>query len=386
MSEVFHNWAGNQVFAPAEVRTPSSVEEVARAVQDGAATGRRVRMIGTGHSFTGVALTDGLLLRPNALTGIREVDRDGCGHGRGRDDARRAQRGARPAGPGPGNMGDINAQTVAGAIQTGTHGTGRDDRRAGRPGRRPWSWCSPTARSSVHRAARTTDGARTCSTRPGSASARSACVTAVTFRVEPSFLLRGARGSRCAGRRSSTRFDELAAGNEHFEFYWFPHTDACLTKRNNREPTGRPSRSQRVRGTGWTTSSWRTRCSARCAASAAGVPGAIPRLNRSPARRSRRATYTDASYKVFTSVAASALPGDGVRRPARAARPGACARPRDLVERRDWRITLPDRGAGHPGRRRVAVHRVRQGHGLPRLPHLPADRRTRPTSRASRRS
>ena len=30
--------------------------------------------------------------------------------------------------------------------------------------------------------------------------------------------------------------DELVDGNDHFEFYWFPHTRATLTKRNNRAP------------------------------------------------------------------------------------------------------------------------------------------------------
>ena len=31
-----------------------------------------------------------------------------------------------------------------------------------------------------------------------------------------------------------SRLDELTADNEHFEFYWFPHSEGCLTKRNNR--------------------------------------------------------------------------------------------------------------------------------------------------------
>jgi FAD/FMN-containing dehydrogenase len=49
---VFTNWAKNQSGSPAEVRAPASAEDVVRAVRDAAASGRRVRMVGTGHSFT----------------------------------------------------------------------------------------------------------------------------------------------------------------------------------------------------------------------------------------------------------------------------------------------------------------------------------------------
>jgi len=34
------------------------------------------------------------------------------------------------------------------------------------------------------------------------------------------------------------QLDSLVANNDHFEFYWFPHTDKTLTKRNNRLPEG----------------------------------------------------------------------------------------------------------------------------------------------------
>lgn len=196
MGETFRNWAGNQSATPAEVRTPSSAEEVSRAVRDAVASGRRVRMIGTGHSFTAVALTDGVLLRPDALTGIREVG-DGwvtaeAGTTIGVLNGELHRRGLALA-----NMGDIDAQTVAGAIQTGTHGTGRD--------------IGGLADQVVALEMVLADGEIVTVRGDGEGKIRGMAeqdlfdaarvglgalgvVTAVTFRVEPSFLLRSVRG------------------------------------------------------------------------------------------------------------------------------------------------------------------------------------------------
>ncbi|MFD0885632.1 FAD-binding protein [Streptosporangium algeriense] len=80
-------------------------------------------MVGTGHSFTGVALTDGLLLRPERLTGVLQTGEGWVKAAAGTPlnvfNEELARRGLALA-----NMGDITAQTLAGAVQTGTHGTG----------------------------------------------------------------------------------------------------------------------------------------------------------------------------------------------------------------------------------------------------------------------
>ncbi|MEP7022610.1 MAG: FAD-binding protein, partial [Actinomycetota bacterium] len=123
----WHNWAGTQTATPREVSSPRSAGEVAAAVRRAADRGLTVRMTGSGHSFTGAAVTDGIMLRPGGMAGIRSVDATagritveaGCLL---RDlNEVLARRGLALA-----NMGDIQMQTVAGAIQTGTHGTGRD--------------------------------------------------------------------------------------------------------------------------------------------------------------------------------------------------------------------------------------------------------------------
>ena len=65
---VWKNWTGDQGCAPAEMVRPTSEDELAHVVADAAARGLRVRAVGSGHSFTDIACTDGLL-----------VDTWGCG-------------------------------------------------------------------------------------------------------------------------------------------------------------------------------------------------------------------------------------------------------------------------------------------------------------------
>src|SRR5450755_4995682 len=123
----WRNWAGNQSAGPREIARPRSPDEVAAVIRRAGERGLTVRMTGTGHSFTPAAVTDGVLLRPGGLTAIRSVDgRAGlvtveAGCPLHKLNAELLARGLALA-----NMGDIQVQTVAGAVQTGTHGTGRD--------------------------------------------------------------------------------------------------------------------------------------------------------------------------------------------------------------------------------------------------------------------
>ncbi|CAM5461505.1 L-gulono-1,4-lactone dehydrogenase [Streptomyces tanashiensis] len=107
--------------------SPASAEELADAVRRAAEDGLRVKTVGTGHSFTSIAATDGVLIRPGLLTGIRRIDREAMtvtvesGTPLKRLNVALAREGLSLT-----NMGDIMEQTVAGATSTGTHGTGRE--------------------------------------------------------------------------------------------------------------------------------------------------------------------------------------------------------------------------------------------------------------------
>lgn len=126
-SGTWRNWAGNVTARPAREVTPASVEELSAAVRQAAADGLKVKAVGTGHSFTATAATDGVLIRPQLLTGIRNIDRENltvtveAGTPLKRLNMALAREGLSLT-----NMGDIMEQTVSGATSTGTHGTGRE--------------------------------------------------------------------------------------------------------------------------------------------------------------------------------------------------------------------------------------------------------------------
>jgi FAD-linked oxidoreductase len=228
------------------------------------------------------------------------------------------------------NMGDIAEQTVAGAIQTGTHGTGRDSgglatQVAGLElvlADGTITRCGPGGQ--LFDAARIGLGAL-------------GVLTAVTFRVVPAFLL-AAREEPMRWAEVIARLDELTSQNEHFEFYWFPHTDGCLTKRNNR--SAGPARPLPA---------WRYRLDDEFLSNTAfglacqlghWFPRVIPAVNTVAVRALGARSYTDAAHRVFTSPRRVRFKEQeyAIGREHLAA---VLAEVRALATRRDWRISFP---------------------------------------------
>ena len=102
-------------------RRPTSSREVERA----AAAGQVVRVAGAGHSFNDAVVTDGTLLSLDAMDRVLDVDR-ATGRVRVQAGIRLHALSDQLAAHGLAleNLGDINVQSIAGAISTGTHGTG----------------------------------------------------------------------------------------------------------------------------------------------------------------------------------------------------------------------------------------------------------------------
>ncbi|UQA92640.1 D-arabinono-1,4-lactone oxidase [Streptomyces halobius] len=290
----WRNWAGNVTARPARTVAPASTEELAAAVRSAAEDGLTVKAAGTGHSFTGVTATDGLLIRPERLTGVRKVDRAaGTVTVAAGTPLKRLNETLAAHGLSLTNMGDIMEQTVSGAAATGTHGTGRDS--------------ASVAAQITGLELVTADGTvRTCSAGQNPevfAAARLGLgalgvITELTFAVEPEFLLT-AREEPMQFDEVTGRFDELIAENEHFEFYWFPHTGNCNTKRNNRSqgPAAPPGKVS-----GWVEDELLSNgvFQAACAVGRA-FPAAIPGIAKISSQVLSARTYTDIPYKVFTS-------------------------------------------------------------------------------------
>jgi FAD-linked oxidoreductase len=291
---VWRNWAGNVSARPHRVAAPASADELAAEVRRAAEDGLRVKAVGSGHSFTAAAATDGLQVRPEGLTAIRSVDpAAGTVTAEAGVQLRHLNAVLAAAGLSLTNMGDIMEQTVAGATSTGTHGTGRDSGAIA---------AQITALELV-----TADGSvLTCSARQHPevfAAARVGLgalgvVSAITFAVEPVFLLT-AREEPMSFDRVTAEFDRLTAENEHFEFYWFPHTEGCNTKRNNRS-TGPAAPVPALRG--WIDDELLSNGAFQAACALGRVaPAAIPGIARLSSRALSARTYTDIPYKVFTS-------------------------------------------------------------------------------------
>jgi L-gulonolactone oxidase len=289
----WQNWAGNQAMSPAQVSHPCSAEEISRAVKEAAATGRRVKAIGSGHSFTSIGLTDGVLLQLDRYDRLVSVDTATCqvtaeaGMPLHRLNALLTEHGL-----GLTNMGDIDVQTVAGAISTGTHGTGRASGSIAHQvaalelvlADGSFVSCSRTERPELFEMARVGLGAL-------------GVVSTVTFQAEPAFALH-AEDRPMPLDEVLEGFEELVAANEHFEFYWFPHTRIALTKRNNRATELEPLSRSRA----WIDDELLSNgvFSLTCRLGAL-TPRLIPAINKVAARALTARTYSDVAPHVFTS-------------------------------------------------------------------------------------
>jgi FAD-linked oxidoreductase len=335
----WRNWAGNVSATPTRVRMPRSAAEVADEVVKAGGDGLAIRMAGTGHSFTPAVCTDGVLLRPEGLTAIRSIDADaglvtveaGCPL-RTLNDALFA------GGLSLTNMGDIQVQTVAGATQTGTHGTGKSS--GGMAAQIAGLelvladgsivTCSADAAQADNVPADLFAAARVGLGALG-------LVTAVTFRVEPTFLLH-AREEPMRWSEVMARLPELIGDNEHFEFFWFPHSEGCLTKRNNRsDGPAQPLPAWRH----WLDDEFLSN-SVFGATSRLGylVPGTIKRVNSVASRALSARSYTDAPYRVFTSPRRVRFKEQEYAIPVEHL-PDALTEVRALFTRRDWLISFP---------------------------------------------
>ncbi|MFF1817992.1 D-arabinono-1,4-lactone oxidase [Kribbella sp. NPDC058245] len=296
MSQVWRNWSGTETAQGVEILQPGSVDELASAVKTAAEQGKKLKAVGAGHSFTGCAAPEQVMVRLDGLSSITSADKDSgrvtVGAGTG---LRKLNAGLAAFDLAMANLGDIDKQTIAGAISTGTHGTGA---KLGGIATQIAALdlvtadgsvlhCSPEENADVFNAARVSVGAL-------------GVISSITLQTVPAYLLR-AQEMPLPLADVLDGFDELADGNDHFEFYWFPHTDVALTKRNNRVAEGVPaSPVGAVRG--WIDDELLSnRVFELTNRLAMRRPALVPRINRLATRALSAREYVDASYKVFVS-------------------------------------------------------------------------------------
>ena len=290
---VWRNWARNQQCAPAAVHRPSSEEQLVRIVERAAAEGQRIKVVGAGHSFTGVALTDGRLVRPDDFDAVLSEDGEaGTVTVQAGIQLTRLNRELDRRGLAMENLGDIAYQSIAGAISTSTHGTGAKFggiatqvvglRLVAADG--SVVECSAETEQEVFKAARVGLGAL-------------GVISAVTLKVAPAFNLHAIEMPMRVDELLES-IDEHITENEHFEFFWVPHTGWALTKRNNRaeEPLAPRGRWQEFRDDILLSN---LTFGALCRLGRL-RPSMIPRLVRA-LPGGGRVEYIDKSYRVFAS-------------------------------------------------------------------------------------
>ncbi len=224
----WRNWGRNVTATPAEIVDVDTTEGVTDALSDAAARRLRVRVAGSGHSFTPLVATEGMLLRLGGLSGVIGVDRD---RRRVRVLAGTPLHVLNPALQALGlalpNLGDIDRQTISGAIATGTHGTGT--RLQGIAAAVSGLTlvladgsvlaCSAEEEPEVFAAARVGLGAL-------------GVVTEVELQCVPAFRLH-AKEAAASLTELLPVIQAEADSHDHLDVLWFPHTDRVLLKRND---------------------------------------------------------------------------------------------------------------------------------------------------------
>ncbi|KRF17314.1 FAD-linked oxidoreductase [Nocardioides sp. Soil797] len=332
----WRNWSGLESATPSDVLVPATTDEVAAAVTDAAERRTTVKMVGTGHSFTSISAPEGVMLRPDSLTGIVEIDRDAMTvtalagtplHVLNTELAR--------LGLSLHNMGDIHEQTLAGATSTGTHGTGGLKASLSAQvsalemviGDGTVVHASATENPDVLAAARLGLGAL-------------GILTRLTFDVEPLGVLL-AHEQPMLWDEALARYDEFVAESHHCDMYWFPHTDRMQVKRNYRQDLTRDEAEPLPRFKAWLDDDFLAN-TAFGAINAIGnrAPSLVPRFNELSGRLLSERSYSDIPYKVFTSPRRVVFREMEYALP-REAGLSALREVRALIEASDWRISFP---------------------------------------------
>ncbi|HEX6936409.1 MAG TPA: D-arabinono-1,4-lactone oxidase [Actinomycetes bacterium] len=230
------NWARTEVADPRQVVRPGDTGEVVAAVRDAVRRGLRVKPVGSGHSFTGAAVTDGVQVDLARMSGLLTTEGRLVTVGAGTT-LRELNRLLASLGLALENLGDIDAQTVAGAIATGTHGTGA---RFGGLATQVHAVEVALADGSVATTSATERPDLFAAARVGLGAL--GVVTRVTLRCVPAFLLRAVERP-LHWDEALDGLDDAAAEHDHVDAYWFPHTDVVQVKHNDRvgAPDGLPS-------------------------------------------------------------------------------------------------------------------------------------------------
>ncbi len=294
MAKEWRNWAGDQRCQPTRIEAPASRADLADAVARAGDEGLQVRAVGQGHSFTDIACTGGVMLDLSGLDRVLDVDAEA---GRVKVESGIGLRVMNETIWGHGlaleNLGDIDRQTIAGAVSTATHGTGSRFRNVSS---QIEAMELVLGDGTLLEVSEETDPAALRAARVGLGAL--GIVATVTLRTVPAFSIRRL-DSPLPLDEVLERIDDLADGSDHFEFYVFPHTRTALLRQSERtDEEPRPKNPAGRFATEVIAENWVMGAIARVGRAS---PSRIPRLARFVSSQLGRSTKLDRSYRVFAS-------------------------------------------------------------------------------------
>ena len=331
----WQNWGRSASVRPQRVEFPRTVDAVQRAVNAAAASHLSVKAIGAGHSFSGIAVAPGVLLDLADLAGLIRVDAE-----RSRATflagtrLHQIPRLLAPFGLAMENLGDIDRQSISGAISTGTHGTGA---RFSGIAAQVTGATLVTASGDLLRV----DEDENPELVPAVALGLGALgiLVEVTIQCVSAFVLHAVEHPEPLDEVLEG-LERRVAASDHFEFYWFAHTERAMTKTNTRLPEDAPRHPLSPVGK-WIDDTLVGSGLHQLACSVARVvPATIPPINRLSVKIWGDREFTDASSRVFATSRSVrfremeyALPVEHVR--------AAFDALRALIDERGWRISFP---------------------------------------------
>lgn len=331
----WRNWARTEAVRPLRIERPATAGAVQRAVAAAAASGLLIKPVGSGHSFTGIAVAPGVQLDLTDLSGVIDAD---VSTGRvtlaAGTPLHRLPHLLAPYGLAMANMGDIDRQTIAGATSTGTHGTGLAFGGLATQvvaaklvsGTGELVTVSETERPELLPAVRLGLGAL-------------GVLVELTLQLVPRYVLHAVERPEPVDDVLDGWMDRVHEA-DHFEFYWFPHTGSALTKTNTRLP-GEAPRKPLGRLSRWVDDELLANGAYRAVCAAGRVaPGTTPRLARLVERLSAGRDFADFSPRVFTTHRGVRFREMEYAVPLEAV-PDAFREVRALIERKGWRVSFP---------------------------------------------
>ncbi len=294
MAKEWRNWAGDERCTPARIERPAGRGELIETVKRGADAGLNVRAVGNGHSFTDAACTGGLMLDLRRLDRVLDVDQSaGLVRVEGGIGLRQLNETLWGYGLAFENLGDIDRQSVSGAISTATHGTGSRFRNISSL-IAAMELVSPDGTVIEVNEESSPDDLRAARVSFGAVGV----VATLTLRSVPAFTVRRV-DSQMPLAEALERIDDLADGSDHFEFYVFPHTDRALIRQSERtdEPP-KPRNALLTYGTEVVVENWALGAVSRLGRRS---PKRIPALSEFVSKQIGETTKQDRSYRVFAS-------------------------------------------------------------------------------------